>query len=91
MNATEEQIRMATKLYEVRDAAKRLLGNSYATRINLLRAPISAIQRRDNCDPLTAATTIAKAAQANEWEKIFIVAAAVEMIEPSTAARTIPE
>lgn len=87
MNAkiSEEEIRMANKLYEMRDAAKRLLGDTYVARMNILREPISRIQRVDKCDPLVAATTIAKGTNANAYEVIFIMAAAVEMIEPSTA------
>ena len=74
---------LIAELYDMRDAAKRVLGDSYVARMAVLRGFISVVQRRDDCDELTAAATIAKGTQANAWQNIFIMAAAVEMIEPS--------
>lgn len=86
MVATEQSIRIAAKLYEFRDGAKRLLGERYEARMADFRKPIEIVQAKKNCGVLEAATHICKNADCGGFEVIFIMAAALEMIEPSPHA-----
>lgn len=80
---SEKHVRLAAKLYEMRDTARRLWGDKYDERVRSWSKPIrdaQAIMKIDN--PLTAATEICKCID-DAYQKIFLMAAAVEMVEPS--------
>jgi Flp pilus assembly secretin CpaC len=82
MVATEQQVRMAVRLYEARDAAKRLLGEKYKARMAELGGMLTQLAAERKCDVLVAATKAA-AGFGSGFDKLLIVAAAVELTEPS--------
>jgi hypothetical protein len=86
--ATESHVRLAARLYEMRDAAKRLLGDRYAQHMADIRAMLETAQSRLQLqDPLTAATRICVANELGGLDVVYIMSGACEMIEsisPST-------
>ena len=90
--ATEAQVKLAAKLYSMRDAAKRLLGDRYTAHMSEVRQMLEMAQSRlDGCDPLTAATRICKANDLGGLDVVYIMAGACEMIEPSSAHPTLDQ
>ncbi len=82
--ATEEQVRLAARVYEMRDCARRFLGERYMSHMAETRKMLETAQSRLKIDdPLTAATKICVANSLGGLDVIYIMAAAVEMIEPS--------
>lgn len=84
MAATEQTVRLAAQLYEMRDRAKSLLGDRYAERMAEFRKAIETVQSRLHLDnPIAAATKICQGVDCGGFEVILVMAAACEMIEPS--------
>jgi len=82
--AVESQIRLAAKLYEMRDTAKRFLGDRYAGHMADLRKMIEQVQSVLHIEePLAAATKLCTANSLDGVAVIYVMAAAVEMIEPT--------
>lgn len=80
MNA-EEQVQMAAKLYECRRTARTLLGDRYKAKIQPIKDGLIAIAARDGVSVLSAA--IAAAKRVDGLDSILVLAAAVEIAEPS--------
>ncbi len=80
---TEKQVKMAAQLYEIRDTAKRLLGEKYKPKMAELGAALKKIARDSKKSELEAATELCKAIGAEGMDTLMIMAAAVELIEPS--------
>jgi hypothetical protein len=78
---------MAAKLYEMRDTAKRLLGDKYAEKMaeygEILQATVTATKGKKT--PLELAIEVCKKPSVSGYETIFIMSAAVELAEPSNA------
>lgn len=83
MTATEQQIRIASKLYECRDAARTLLGERYKGRMAELGAVLTRIAEGRKVSVLRAAQDAAKAVVGDGMTQIQILAAAVELVEPT--------
>lgn len=84
MAATEKTVRLAARLYEMRDFAKRMLGERYAEQMSDLRTMIETVQSKLHFEePLAAATKICTVNKTGGVQTAYIMAAAVEMIEPS--------
>ncbi len=85
MNKT---IQMAAKLYLMRDQAKAALGDRYAERMAEGGRLLSAIAEKRGCGVLEVAINVSKAAmrKGDDTAVVFILAAAVELLEPSEAA-----
>lgn len=81
----EQAIKLAAKLYEMRDGAKQLLGDRYPARMAEFRKAIEMVQAKKNLDALKAAMDICQHVDGDGFEVIFVMAAALEMIEPSGA------
>ena len=79
--ATELEVGIASKLYEMRRLARSLLGEKYAECMGNLREVIEKVQSRLGGDELNAAQKLCRGA--GPFDKILIMAAAVEMIEPT--------
>ncbi len=75
------KVQMAAKLYECRDAAKTLMGEKYETEIAKFSSLIAAQAKRDGSSELSAATDLA--AKAGGFGAVYILAAYVELVEPS--------
>ena len=80
---TEKAVKMASRLYECRDTARNLLGAHYQRDMELWGIAIHDQADADNCSELAAATKMAK--DTNGFGMIIILAAYVEMVEPSNA------
>lgn len=85
MLASEQQIKMAAKLYQCRDAAKALFGNEYKERLNYYRHVIDQHKLNQQIDTLPAVLAICSLphVKENEMAVMMFMAAAVEIIEPS--------
>lgn len=85
---TRQTVEIASKLYQMQDGARSLLGDRYAERMAELRKTIEIVMAKFKCNELAAALKIC---QANDdmggFEVVFIMAAAAEMIEPTASRR----
>ena len=83
----EQQIKMAAKLYECRDTAKKLYGAEFENKISYYKRYIKACMMKHNYkDEITAAMRLAKdceGVQGSGMGVMLIMAACVELIEPS--------
>jgi hypothetical protein len=79
----EQTTKMAARLYECRDAARSLLGAHYAQDMALWAMAIRGTAQTDGCSELAAATKMAK--ETDGFGAIVVMAAFVEMTEPSNA------
>lgn len=75
-------VQMATQLYECRDAARTLLGAHYKQDMATWALAIRAGAKADNCSELAAAMKLATGGDG--FKHIVVLAAFVEMSEPST-------
>jgi hypothetical protein len=85
----EGPMRIAAKLYEARDTCRTLLGDKYEARMAEWADVIRARMRLSNTGELNAARELCELI----WEgiaQVQILAAAVEMLEPSVATPTHP-
>jgi hypothetical protein len=81
----EQPIRLAAKLYEVRDAARKTLGDKYRTRMEENGKLLSAMAKDRGCGVMDVALDASKsAASMGDMNAVcFILAAAVDLLEPS--------
>lgn len=83
MIATEQQIKMAAQLYDMRDKAKRLLGERYKPHMAELGKILKMTADRDGKSVLAVATEVAKKRELIGMDLMLVMAAAVELAEPS--------
>ena len=88
---SEAVIKVASKLYQMRDAAKVLLGDRYREEMGKFGETLRSLSRTTNVSVLEVAQDWAKAAARDGSSDamklaIIIFAAAVEILEPSEAA-----
>lgn len=81
--AEEHHVRMAARLYEMRDKARRLLGKRYKPHMAELGKILTMTAQRDGKTPLAVATEIAKKRELVGLELMLVMAAAVELAEPT--------
>lgn len=81
----EAKIRLAAQLYEARDAARLFLGDKYAERMKEGADLLKQAQQESGKNVLAIAAFMARVAESNEqpFAAAVILAAAVEMLEPS--------
>lgn len=82
MIADERQVRMAARLYEMRDTARRLLGEGYGAKMAELGAALKTVADKTQREPLSVAIEAAR--DAHGLTQCYILAAAVELAEPSS-------
>jgi hypothetical protein len=84
----EQAIRMNAKLYEVRDTVRKVLGDSYRARMAEGGKMLSEMADAKNCGVLEVALNVSQsAAREGDMNAVsFILAAAVELLEPSEDA-----
>ena len=80
-------VQIAAQLYTMRDTARNLLGARYAGKMAEHATAIRAVADDQQCSELRAAQLMVKAA-GSEYGTIIVLAAFVEMTEPSQAAPT---
>lgn len=83
MQATEKQVKMAAQLYDMRDRAKRLLGERYKPHMAELGRILTATAERDKKSVLAVATEVAKKRELIGMDLMMVMAAAVELSEPT--------
>ena len=83
MNATQNQIQMAAQLYDMRDTAKRLLGDKYKAQMESLGRILTMTAERDNKSVLAVATEVCKKRELIGMDLLLVMSAAVELIEPT--------
>lgn len=82
--ATQNQIQMAAQLYDMRDKAKRLLGDKYKAQMADLGRILSMTAERDRKSVLAVATEVCKKRELIGMDLLLVMSAAVELMEPST-------
>lgn len=81
----EHVVRIASRLYEVRNAARTMFGDRFRARMDEYADVIKQVQAKRKIEsPLMAAKQICDVVKADGYQTIAIMAAAVEMLEPST-------
>ena len=83
MQATEKQVTMAAELYGMRDKARRLLGDKYKPRMAELGKILTMTAQRDKKEPLAVAIEAAKKRNLIGMDLMLVMAAAVELAEPT--------
>lgn len=83
MQATEKQVTMAAELYNMRDKARRLLGDKYKPHMAELGRILTMTAERDKKEPLAVAIDVAKKRELVGMDLMLVMAAAVELAEPS--------
>lgn len=85
MTATEQQIKMAAKLYKCRDASKTLYGTEYQHKIKWYIDTLNGYAKHKSLDTLPAVIDYCSLpdVKENETAVMLFMAAAVEIIEPS--------
>ncbi len=83
LTATEQQVKMAAQLYEMRDKARRLLGDKYKPHMAELGKILSMTAQRDKKEPLAVAIEVCKKRNLIGMDLMMVMAAAVELTEPS--------
>ena len=79
---TEQAVKMAAKLYECRDTAKRIFGDRYKDKMDAYIQVVKSAANAMGCSELAAATTPSNKAEGGVTA-ICYLAAVVEMTEPS--------
>lgn len=83
MNAEEQNVALAAKMYECRATARRLLGEKFQARMAEYADVIRAVEARDNCNSIVAGATVIESASLQGMDALLLMAAVVEMTEPS--------
>lgn len=83
MQATEKQVTMAAQLYDMRDKARRLLGDNYRPHMAELGKILKMTADRDKKDALAVAIEVCKKRELIGMDLMMVMAAAVELTEPT--------
>jgi len=83
MQATEKQVTMAAQLYDMRDKARRLLGEKYNPHMAELGKILTMMAARDKKEPLAVAIEVAKKRELIGMDLMMLMAAVVELSEPT--------
>lgn len=85
MNKIEQSVKITSKLYECRDAAKSLFKEEYFKRIIPYQDIIKSVMKANSEDEMRAVLRISKTNtfQESALAQMMFFAATVEMIEPS--------
>jgi len=83
----EKQIKIAEKLYECRDTARRFFRDEYKAKLEPYTSLIKQVMKANNEGELEALLRISKTNtfQDNAFGQMLFFAAAVELIEPETS------
>jgi len=81
----EKQVKIAAKLYECRDTAKRFFKDEYKVKLKPYTHIIKAVMKANNLEEIPALLKISKTYtyQENAMGQMMFMAAVVELIEPS--------
>jgi len=81
----EQQIKMAAKLYECRDTARRFFGEEYKQKLEFYTHILKQVMKDNDLEEIPALLKISKTQhyQENGMAQMMYMAAVVELIEPS--------
>jgi hypothetical protein len=82
MSATQQQVQTAAKLYEARDAVRRLLGDGFKAAVAKY-AYFIRLAESEGRSTLEAGLHLAKTAGLSAEGRVMVLAATVELIEPT--------
>ena len=84
----EQQIKMAAKIYRCRDTAKRFFKDEFEEKILPYKQVISGVSKEKKIGELEAMMKICddEVIKNNGWTLMLLMAATVELIEPSVVA-----
>lgn len=89
--STETAVRIAAKLYEIRDIRKKLMGDKWPADFAEFSGYVRSGMQKFACDELDAAKRIVEELQVrfldSGGDQMGILAAAVEMMEPSVEGK----
>jgi hypothetical protein len=85
MTATEQQVKMAARLYQCRDAARKLYGNEYKSKVKWYIDTIEKCKKDHDTNTLRAVLALCNlpSVKENGMSTMLFMAAAVEIIEPT--------
>lgn len=83
MHATAQQLRMTAQLYDTRDTVKGFLGAKYGEVMAEIGKVVSGLADKEGIPLLSAATRICKDQRLSGFTQLYVIAAAVELVEPS--------
>lgn len=83
MNATQKQVQMAAQLYDMRDKARRLLGDRYKPHMAELGKILTMTAERNKKSALEVAIEVSKKRELIGMDLLLVMAAAVELTEPT--------
>lgn len=83
MQATEKQVSATAQLYDMRDKARRLLGDKYQAHMAELGKILKMTAERDKRDVLAIAIDVCKKRELIGMDLMMVMAAAVELTEPT--------
>lgn len=86
MDAMEANVILAAQMYRCRSAAKTILGDKFKQKMDEMAAVIRAVMARDKCNCIVAGSTAIKESELHGMSALIVMAAVVEMVEPSTHA-----
>lgn len=87
MTASEQKVKMAAQLYDMRDKARRLLGDKYGPHMAELGRILKMTAERDGKEPLAVAIDIARKRELIGMDLLMVMSAAVELAEPTTTSK----
>lgn len=79
----DEHIKLAVKMSEYRDTAKRFFGDEFQVKIAPFQENIKKVMERDKCDAIHAILTISKLPhyESDGMIQLLYVSASVELME----------
>ena len=87
MTASEQQVKMAAQLYDMRDKARWLLGDRYVPHMAELGKLLKMTAERDGKEPLAVAVDVAKRRGLTGMDLMMVMSAAVELAEPTATSK----
>jgi len=81
------QIQMAARLYDMRDTAKRLLGDAYPLRVNPLATVLAARAAAEKRSVLATAIHVCQTNSLSDIDLMLVMAAVVEIEEAAGVQR----
>lgn len=81
--SNERQVKIAAQLYDIRDKARRLLGDKYKPHMAELGKILKETADRYKKSVLSVATELCKKRELIGMELMLVMAAAVELTEPT--------
>lgn len=82
---SEQHVALAARMYECRATARRLLGDRFEPKMRELANVVRAVAKRDGFNNIVAGATIIKEARLFGMDLLMLMAAVVEMTEPTNA------